>query len=354
MTARELPPVLAGVAGQARAAGLLASSLAAPVHAYLFVGPPGCGKRELARAFAAALVCPASGCGACPSCRDALAGRHVDVVVVERQGASILVDDARAVVALAQRSPAAGARQVIILVDFHLVDEAGPALLKTLEEPPPSTVFLVLAEHVPPALATIASRCVTVELASLDAATIEEVLRAEGVPDAVAPAAAAAAAGRLDRARLLARDPGFAARQARWRAVLDRLDGTGATVALLAEELAAAPDELVEVLAQRQAAELDAALEAAARAGERRLVGRREIEERHRRERRRVRTDELRAGLATLAAVLRERLGTGEAPAHRSARLLAACAAIDAASKELVRNPNELLLLQSLLLELDA
>ncbi|MGA9077111.1 MAG: ATP-binding protein, partial [Acidimicrobiales bacterium] len=67
------PPVLDRIIGQPRIRALLSSFAASPVHAFLFVGPPGAGKREAARAFAAALVCPNGGCGDCPSCHDVLA-----------------------------------------------------------------------------------------------------------------------------------------------------------------------------------------------------------------------------------------------------------------------------------------
>lgn len=345
-------PVLAGIVGQARARQLLAASVADPVHAYLFVGPPGTGQREAAVRFAAALVCPNGGCGACGACRDALAGRHPDVTVVERQGAAISVGEARGVTAAAQRTPRAAARQVLVLTDFHLVDEAAPALLKTLEEPPPTTVFVVLADALGPGLATIASRCVQVPFEPLAGADLAEALRAEGVDDDAAAAAAAAAGGRLDRARLLARDPGFATRLDRFVSLPDRLDGTGATVAVLASEVVAAADELVEVLKAQQSAELAEAEERASRAGERAVPGRQAIEDRHRREQRRVRTDELRAGLGALARAYRHRLEAGGSPS-RVAHDLACCAAIDGAAEALVRNPNETLLLQSLLLRLD-
>ena len=132
----------------------------------------------------------------------------------------------------------------------------------------------------------------------------------------IAAAAAAAANGRLDRARLLVDDPGFAEREARWRAVPDRLDETGATVVLLADELVSASEELLAVLRARQDAELAAADEAAKLAGQRRTPDRKSIEDRHRREQRQVRTDELRAGLASLAAAYRARL-EGEHPSSR-------------------------------------
>ena len=80
--------------------------------------------------------------------------------------------------------------------------------------------------------------------------------------------------------------------------------------------------------------------------------GRAEIEARHRREQRRVRTDELRAGLVTLARVLREMLGEGEVTGHRIAFLVDAVAAVDAAADALNRNPSEQLMLEALLLRL--
>ena len=137
------------------AKALLWASADNPVESYLFVGPVGSGKRDAALLFGAALVCPNGGCGTCVSCQEALAERHPDVILIERTGASISVAEAQTVTALAQRTPTAGLRQVIILVDFHLVAQAAPALLKTIEEPPASTTFIVLAEYIPPPLVTI-------------------------------------------------------------------------------------------------------------------------------------------------------------------------------------------------------
>jgi DNA polymerase-3 subunit delta' len=242
---------------------------------------------------------------------------------------------------------------VIILVDFHLVSQAAPAVLKTIEEPPPSTTFLVLAEHVPPPLVTVASRCLRVSFNRLSADAIADALIADGVSEPAARRAAEGAAGRLDRARLLALDEGFVARQSRWKAIPERLDGSGATVAVLGAELISAAEELVSVLKEQQAAELAALSEASANAGERRLAGRPAIEDRHRREQRRVRADELRAGFAILAGAYRARLSTPGLQARRVAALLAAIEAISEASAALVRNPNETLLVQSLLIALD-
>jgi len=346
-------PVLDRVRGQPEAVRLLRGSLRTPLHAYLFLGPLGTGRRDAAIAFAAALLCPDRGCGQCPSCLEVLAGRHPDLAVIERAGASILVDQAREVGRMALRTPRVARYQVLVLVDFDLVDKAAPALLKTIEEPPDTTVIILIAEAVPRSFVTIASRCVQVQFKPLDAGTVVEVLTAEGVEVATAAAVAEAAGGRLDRARLLARDLGFAERLHRWRTVPGRLDGTGSRVAELADELVAAAGEPLEVVRARQAEELALLQEEAERGGERGVPGRAAIEERHRREQRRVRTDELRAGLDALLSVYRERLVAPQVSAQRLRTTLAAMAAIDEAATRLSRNVNETMLLQWLILRLD-
>ena len=353
VVARPSPALYAAVPGQERVtAGLLASA-AAPVHAYLFTGPPGTGKRNAALGFAASLLCPNGGDGDCRVCRQALAGTHVDLLVVERAGASITKPQASEIIGLASRSPVEGRRKVIVLVDFHLVQDAGPMLLKTIEEPPPSAVFVVLADHVPPELVTIASRCVRFEFVPLSEERIRAVLEAEGVSGAAADEAARASGGRLDRARLLATDSEVAARRGAWEQVPVRLDGTGATVALLAAELLDLISRVgAEGLAAREAAEMAALDERAGLTGERLTGGaRKDVEDRFKRERRRVRTDELRWGLATLAAAYRDRALIATRPRAVAAALDAA-GAVHAAEEALVRNPNEVLLLQALLLRL--
>ena len=353
-TTTSLTPGAAGgdlyaeVIGQERAVSQLTAAARNPVHAYLLVGPPGTGKRAGARAFAAALLCPNGGDGTCESCRQARAGVHPDLVTVERQGAAISVPQAAEITRLALRSPVQGDRKVLVLVDFHLVAEAGPALLKTIEEPPASTVFVVLAEHVPSELVTIASRCCRIDFGPLSPERVAAALEAEGVSPEVAGSAASSSGGRLDRARLLASDPGFAARRQAWSSVPALLDGTGAMVARLVDELLAATDTVLEPLRSRHLAEREALEERVQITGER-GAGRKELDERQRREERRLRTDELRSGLATLAAVYRDRL-TAESGSARSA--VEALGALRNTNEALVRNPNEPLQLQALLLKL--
>jgi DNA polymerase-3 subunit delta' len=341
----------AGVVGQDRALRNLRAAARSPVHAYLFVGPAGVGMREAARAFAADVLCASGGCGTCVSCRNALRERHPDVMFIERKGASISKDQIDEIIQLSVRPPSEGRHKVIVLVDFHLVDQQYAKVLKTIEEPPPSTVFVVMAERVPPELVTIASRCVRVDFGPLSVEEVTAALASEGVPADVAAELAGASGGRIDRARLLALDDGFAARQAAWRSLPSRLDGTGAAIAQLADELLTSIESVLGPLQARQAAELAELAERIERYGER-GSGRKDLDDRHKREVRRVRTDELRFGMAAAAAVYRDALVDGGSPLVGRAGAMRAIRALDAAAESLIRNPNETLLLQGLLVAL--
>ncbi|MGH9187271.1 MAG: hypothetical protein ACRD0U_15875 [Acidimicrobiales bacterium] len=340
----------AAVVGQDRAVGDLRAAVDKPVHAYLLEGPAGSGKRAVARAFAAELL---AGARSRPG-RDrhvslALAEHHPDLHVFERTGPYITVEQARDIIAEASRAPIEGDRKVLVLVDFHLVERAGPALLKVIEEPSASTVFVVLAEHVPPALVPIASRCVRIRLDRVPDALVAARLEVEGVEPALAAEVAVAAAGNLDRARLLATDPRLPLRREAWRAAPRRLNGSGAAVAAVVAELRAQMDDAQAPLEERHRLELAAVDEETERYGQRRGSGRKGLVERHKREVRRLRTDELRFGLATLAARYRDEL-RAETPKTRA--VVVAVSAIQDAAEDLLHNPNETLLLQSLLLRL--
>lgn len=372
-TAADIADVFAGVVGQERAVAALRAAAARPVHAYLLTGPAGTGKAAAAVGFAAALLCPTAGdheagTGLCDSCRRVLAGLHPDVVSVEREGASIAMGAARQVIRTAYMSPVEGRRKVIVLHDFHLVRDTGPALLKTIEEPPATTVFVILAEHLPPELVTIASRCVRVDFDPLRPDDVVAALVADGVEPHRARHLAEAAGGRLARARLLATDPQFERRRDAWHSVPARLDGTGATAARLADELIGLLDESVAPLRASQAAEVEALMERNARNAE--VVGSgkaakgraratkaaltagvSDLEDRHRREQRRQRTDELRLGLAVLAGAYSERM-VAAPDARRRGAAMEAVRLVDATVRSLEFNPNELLALQALLVRL--
>src|SRR5207248_4813971 len=115
--------------------------------------------------------------------------------------------------------------------------------------------------------------------------------------------------------------------------------GTGATVAALVAELLAATDTVLEPIRERHASE-KASLEERVKVTGERGAGRRELEERQKREERRLRTDELRSGLATLAGVYRDRLVAGSAGPGGARTSVAGLAALRATNEALVRNPN--------------
>jgi DNA polymerase III subunit delta' len=333
------------VVGQADAVTQLRRAAEHPVHAYLFVGPPGSTKSQAARAFGALLL-TGSDAGGTRDARLVLAGEHPDVREVERVGARIDKDQAREIVRLSSLAPVEGERKLMVLHDFHLVAPEGAAvLLKTIEEPPASTIFVVLADFVPADLITIASRCVRIDFRSIPDVTIADRLVAEGSDPDTAAEAASAAGGDLVRARLLAADPALTARRRAFAETPGRLDGFGATVMTLVDELIALIDEAAAPLAERHNDEVAALDARIAQFGER-GSGRKQLEERHKREIRRHRTDELRAGLGAMAATYRDALVRGEAPRPD--------AAADAVSRihhtlaVLERNPNEALALQTL------
>jgi DNA polymerase III subunit delta' len=263
-------------------------------------------------------------------------------------------------VARAQRHPLEAARQVLMITDLHLAERAVPALLKTVEEPPPATVFVLVADDVPALLATIASRCVQVGFDPVPEEAVVEWLLGHGVSRDQAESVARASGGRLDRADLLVSDPGYRARQEQWRSVPGRLDGTGSAAAAVATELLASADEALEPLRAKHGEELAALSEQAEMIGARGITGRRQVEERHKREERRWRTDDLRFGLATLAEVYRDRLaatvaGRGESSAGSEAEARRAARQVEAigeASVALGRNANEPLMMEALMVEL--
>lgn len=178
-------------------------------HAWLFTGPPGSGRSNAARAFAAALQCPDGGCGECKSCITARAGSHPDITVIRTEGLSIGTDIAREYVRKAALHPSQRGWQVLIVEDAdRLTDQAANALLKAIEEPPPRTVWMLCAPAVEDVIITIRSRARAVLLRTPPTEAIAQLLiERDHVPAELATAAAAASQGHIGRARALAIDP---------------------------------------------------------------------------------------------------------------------------------------------------
>ncbi|MDR3654608.1 MAG: DNA polymerase III subunit delta', partial [Mycobacterium sp.] len=151
-------------------------------HAWLITGPPGSGRSVAALCFAAALQCTSDGepgCGHCRACTTTMAGTHGDVRRVIPEGLSIGVVEMRAIVQIASRRPTTGHRQIVVIEDAdRLTEGAANALLKVVEEPPPSTVFLLCAPSVDPEdiAVTLRSRCRHVALVTPPTEAIAHVL----------------------------------------------------------------------------------------------------------------------------------------------------------------------------------
>ncbi|GAA0521135.1 DNA polymerase III subunit delta' [Paractinoplanes deccanensis] len=244
----------------------------AMTHAWIFTGPPGSGRSVAARAFAAALECERDGvgCGECHGCHTALGKTHADVRFVVPEGLSIGVNEMRTLVLRAASAPSGGRWQVVVIEDAdRLTEQAGNALLKAIEEPPPRTVFLLCtpSTHPDDISVTIRSRCRVVALRQPPADAVAEVLsRRDGVAPDVAAWAAAAAQGHVGRAKRLAGDPEARSRREAVLAVPRRLSSVGACYEAAAALIKAAEAEAAEAVVETDAAER-AALEQALGAG---------------------------------------------------------------------------------------
>jgi DNA polymerase-3 subunit gamma/tau len=159
-------------------------------HAYLFVGSRGTGKTSMAKILARSLNCERGGptvtpCGECESCVTIAAGTSVDVIEMDA-ASNRSVDDVRDLRERVAYAPAGGHWKVYILDEAHmLTKEAWNAFLKTLEEPPPNTVFVLATTESHKVMATIADRCQRFDFQRPSLEQISEVLTrvaaAEGI-----------------------------------------------------------------------------------------------------------------------------------------------------------------------------
>jgi DNA polymerase III subunit delta' len=192
----------------ARLRGEGGKATAGMTHAWLITGPPGSGRSNAGRAFAAALQCLDGGCGECGVCRTALNGAHPDVTLIRTEMLSIRVSEIRELVRRAAMSPTQGRWQVMLIEDAdRLTDQAADALLKSIEEPAPRTVWVLCAPTVEDVVPTIRSRCRLLVLRTPPVAAVAAMLtRKSGIEPELASFAARAAQGHIGRAKALARD----------------------------------------------------------------------------------------------------------------------------------------------------
>jgi DNA polymerase III subunit delta' len=211
----------ADVIGQERVVEALTRAVggARVPHAYLFEGPPGVGKRGVALGLAMALACPdapGAGCGVCETCRRIDAGLHPDVPTFAPEGAFLVIEQAKTIVALAQSRPHEAAVRVVIVDDADTLNaSAANSLLKTLEEPAARN-HLVLCTSAPDRLLpTIRSRTQRVRFRALTEDALLRIGDAHGLERARAEIAVALADGSASRMLTAARADDGAA----WEAV---------------------------------------------------------------------------------------------------------------------------------------
>ena len=198
-------------------------------HASLIYGGQGSGKKSLAKLIASALICREEHppCGSCRACQLVRQMEHPDLIVlqagepiaegVSRDRATIPVDDIRELVRrCAESTLDSGNRVVLILEAGKMTTQAQNALLKTLEEPPKGTFFILTTEHTESLLTTVISRCQRISLRPWKEETIRRMLEARGVEGQRAQAAARVSGGSPGKAIQYAEDDAYWGKRKEW------------------------------------------------------------------------------------------------------------------------------------------
>ena len=282
-------------------------------HAWLFTGPPGSGRSTAARAFAAALQCERGGCGECLACRTALAGSHADVTVIVTEESQLRVGAIRQYVRSAALSPAGRRWQVMIVEDADRLNEkAADALLKSIEEPPPRTVWLLCAPTVEDVEPTIRSRCRALVLRTPSTAEVAGYLESrDDVPSAVASFAARVSQGHIGRARALARDEAVRNRRREVLTIPTSLSDLGSCMTSASNLIEAATEEAKprsDALDIRELGDLDLAYGAGTRGikATGHAAARKELEGRQKQRSKRMVKDSVDRSLIDLASFYRD------------------------------------------------
>lgn len=362
----------AAAADHAQARVTLTAALAnGPSHAYLFHGPRGVGKADVARAFAAELL--AEGAADPEAARGrALRGSHQDLTWVAPSGAHEMrvADIEQPVVRGATMTPMEGARRVFVIERAETMSsEVANRLLKTLEEPAPYASFILLTSAPERVLPTVISRCQSVRFDAVPVSRIAQKLIDAGVEPVRAASCAALSGGDAELAAELATDDGDQMRSEAGKIVGSALSGASGRnrpwEALLSRATAAGEAAALEVDGETQ----DRA--EAFPKGREKTRALKEGEEAAKRAARRVRTDKLDQSLRIAALLLRDiaAAAAGEdelvlaqdrmdsieraSAGRRVAPLLDAAAEIEQARLMLGRNVAEELMLQALCFKLD-
>ncbi|HLS01872.1 MAG TPA: DNA polymerase III subunit delta', partial [Beutenbergiaceae bacterium] len=196
--------------GQEHAVQVLRHAATTPeamTHAWLITGPPGSGRSVAARAFAAALQAPEDEHGESLAATTAYAGTHADVRIHTTEKLLITLEEAKELIDDAHRAPAVGPWRIIIVEDAdRIAERTSNVLLKSIEEPPPRTVWILCAPSAHDMLPTIRSRCRHISLRIPPAQAVADLLTRDGVDPQLALQAAHASQSHIGVARHLATD----------------------------------------------------------------------------------------------------------------------------------------------------
>ena len=210
------PQRFSDVVGQEHVTTTLLNALAAGrvAHAYLFCGPRGTGKTSLGRIFAKAVNCQKNGkgepCNECEMCVSIAEGRALDLIEIDA-ASNRSIDDVQSLRDKVNFSPNQARYKVYLIDEVHqLSRDAASALLKTLEEPPPHTLFILATTDPQKLLATIVSRCQRFDLRRVPmsgvAQRLAQIAKAEGLdvsPEALSAIARATGGSLRDAIGLL-------------------------------------------------------------------------------------------------------------------------------------------------------
>jgi DNA polymerase-3 subunit delta' len=234
------PKVFRDVVSQPEAVGQLMTAMGQEGkdihHAWLFTGPPGSGRSQLALAFAAALMCAEGGCGTCNSCQMIQSRNHPDVQVLNTERVLISIDEVSEFIDKSIQMPAIGKYRIMVIEDAdRMAERTSNLLLKSLEEPPKGTIWMICAPSEADLLPTIRSRVRRVQLKVPTVEAVAQLLVEKyGIGFELAQQSAAQAQSHVGMARRLATNAG--ARERRSQALQAVLSITDIPSAMFAAE----------------------------------------------------------------------------------------------------------------------
>ncbi|WP_022881460.1 DNA polymerase III subunit delta' [Gryllotalpicola ginsengisoli] len=259
---RDAIAVLRAAAAADRPGQRAAGSGNAMTHAWLLTGPPGSGRSNLAFAFASALLSTAGPDGDPVTDAQVKARTHPDLTVLSTEKVIISIDEVRELVRSAQYSPSVGRYRVMIIEDAdRMTERTSNLLLKSLEEPPERTVWVLCAPSDTDLLPTIRSRVRTVRLTVPTVADVAQLLTTrDGVDPALAEQAARHAQSHIGMARRLATNADARARRDETLDLVLGVNTVSAAVLAAARLLQIASEDGKAITEERDAQEREEAL----------------------------------------------------------------------------------------------